>query len=113
MTRFILILILTICVDSKAQSICIDTLTLSKANHYLVEGAKARRKLIDYKQLVKLDSIEISKLDSIQTIQAITIQSTQKQNDALRERENVLKSQVKTYRLISLSLLLVIFATYL
>jgi hypothetical protein len=112
MTRFILTLILVTCVDLKAQSICIDTSTLSNANHYLVEGAKARRKLIEYKKLVLLDSIEISKLDSIQTIQDEAIQCTRKEIDALRERENVLKSRVKTWRMVSLSLLLVIFGLY-
>lgn len=112
MTRYILTLILVTCVDLQAQSICIDTSTLSKANHYLVEGAKARRKVLDYKKLVLLDSIEISKLDSIQTIQDNTIQSTQKEIDALRERQNALKSTIKTWRLVSLSLLLVIFGLY-
>lgn len=113
MTRFILILFLVTCVDSKAQSICIDTSTLSNANHYLVEGAKARRKVLEYKKLILLDSIEISKLDSIQTIQDETIQCTQNEIDALRKRENALKSQVKTWRYISLSLVLVIFGIYL
>jgi len=112
MTRYILTLILVTCVDLQAQSICIDTSTLSNANHYLVEGAKARRKVLDYKKLVLLDSIEISKLDSIQTIQANVIHSTQKQIDALRERENALKSRVKTWRLVSLSLFLLVFGLY-
>jgi len=40
------------------------------------------------------------------------IHSTQKQIDALRERENALKSRVKTWRLVSLSLFLLVFGLY-
>ena len=101
MTRCMLTLFLVLATDLKGQSICIDTLTLSQANHYLVEGAKARRKVIDYKKLVRLDSIEIAQLDSIRTIQARTIRTKQNEIESLRAHEKTLKSQIVVFSVIA------------
>jgi hypothetical protein len=101
MTRCMLILFLVLATDSNAQSICIDTSTLSQANHYLVEGAKARRKVLDYKKLILLDSIEIAQLDSIRTIQSRTIQTKQSEINSLRSHEKTLKSQIALFSLVA------------
>jgi hypothetical protein len=87
--------------DSNAQSICIDTSTLSQANHYLVEGAKARRKVLDYEKLILLDSIEIAQIDSIRTIQSRTIQTQSKQIESLKSHEKTLKSQITLFSLVA------------
>jgi len=97
-----LILFLVLAMDSNAQSICIDTSTLSQANHYLVKGAIARRKVIQYDKLLKLDSIEIAQLDSIRTIQARTIQVTQKEIELLKSHETTLKSTIRLWQSLSL-----------
>lgn len=101
MTRCMLILSLVLVMDLNAQSIYIDTSTLSQANHYLVEGAKARRKVLAYQKLVLLDSIEIAQIDSIRTIQSRTIQSKQIEIDALRTHEKTLKSQVIVFSIVA------------
>lgn len=46
----------------KAQSICIDSLTLKKANIYLIKGAKAREDLALYRKMRSVDSIYIDTL---------------------------------------------------
>lgn len=101
MTRCMLILSLVLATDLKGQSISIDTSTLSSAQHYLVEGAKARRKLIDYKKLVYLDSVEIAQIDSIRTIQARTIQTKQNEIESLRKHENTLKTKLIVFSIVS------------
>lgn len=101
MIRCMLTLFLVLVMDLKGQSISIDTSTLSSAQHYLVEGAKARRKVLVYQKLILLDSIEIAQLDSIRTIQSRTIQSKQIEIDALRTHEKTLKSQVIVFSVIA------------
>ena len=108
MTRCMLTLFLVLATDLKGQSICIDTLTLSQANHYLVEGAKARRKVLEYKKLIILDSIEIAQIDSIRTIQARTIQTKQIEIESLRTHEKTLKSQIVVFSVIAFVLGLII-----
>jgi hypothetical protein len=87
--------------DLNAQLICIDTSTLSQAQHYLVEGAKARRKVLDYRRLVLLDSIEIAQIDSIRTIQSRTIQTQSNEIESLKTHEKTLKSQIVVYSIIA------------
>lgn len=101
MTRCMLILFLVLATDSNAQSICIDTSTLSQANYYLVEGAKARRKVLDYKKLIILDSIEIAQIDSIRTIQSRTIQTKQSEINSLKSHAKTLKSQIVLFSLVA------------
>ena len=101
MIRCMLTLSLVLAMDLDAQSIYIDTSTLSQANHYLVEGAKARRKVLVYQKLILLDSIEIAQIDSIRTIQARSIQSKQIEIDALRTHEKTLKSQVIVFSIVA------------
>ena len=101
MTRCVLILSLVLVMDLRGQSISIDTSTLSNANHYLVEGAKARRKVLAYQKLVVLDSIELAQIDSIRTIQSRTIQSKQIEIDALRTHEKTLKSQMIIFSVVA------------
>ena len=101
MIRCMLILSLVLVTDLKGQSISIDTSTLSSAQHYLVEGAKARRKVIDYKKLVRLDSIEIAELDSIRTIQARTVRTKQNEIESLRTHEKTLKSQIVLFSIVA------------
>jgi hypothetical protein len=96
-----LILSLVLVTDLKGQSISIDSSTLSNAQHYLVEGAKARRKVLDYRKLIQLDSIEIAQLDSIRTIQAKTIQHKQVEIDSLKTHENTLKRSVLIVAIVS------------
>ena len=108
MTRCMLILSLVLVMDLNAQSIYIDTSTLSQANHYLVEGAKARRKVLAYQKLILLDSIEIAQIDSIRTIQARTIQTKQIEIESLRTHEKTLKSQIVVFSVIAFVLGLII-----
>lgn len=108
MTRCMLTLFLVLATGLKGQSICIDTSTLSQANYYLVEGAKARRKVLDYKKLILLDSIEIAQIDSIRTIQARTIQTKQIEIESLRTHEKTLKSQIVVFSVIAFVLGIII-----
>lgn len=108
MIRCMLILFLVLVQDLNAQLIYIDTSTLSSAQHYLVEGAKARRKVLDYRRLVLLDSIEIAQIDSIRTIQARTIQTKQIEIESLRTHEKTLKSQIVVFSVIAFVLGIII-----
>lgn len=75
MIRFLLILFLVIPTDLKTQSVLIDTLIVSQANHYLVKGANARIKLHRLEKLVKADSVIIGYQDSVISKQTKTIDS--------------------------------------
>lgn len=64
-SKFICVILFIAPIFCKAQLICIDSLTLKKANIYLIKGAKAREDLALYRNLRRVDSIYIDTLRSI------------------------------------------------
>ena len=63
--KFICAILFIAPIFCKAQSICIDSLTLKKANIYLIKGAKAREDLALYRNIRRIDSIYIDTLRSV------------------------------------------------
>jgi hypothetical protein len=63
--KFICAILFILPIFCKAQLICIDSLTLKKANIYLIKGAKAREDLALYRSIRRVDSIYIDTLRSV------------------------------------------------
>jgi hypothetical protein len=63
--KFICAILFIAPIFCKAQLICIDSLTLKKANIYLIKGAKAREDLALYRSIRRVDSIYIDTLRSV------------------------------------------------
>jgi len=63
--KFICVILFILPIFCKAQLICIDSLTLKKANIYLIKGAKAREDLALYRSIRRVDSIYIDTLRSV------------------------------------------------
>lgn len=99
-----LILLLATSKGLVGQSICIDTSTLSKVNHYLVEGAKARHKVLLYKEVVRLDSVQISLLDSIIKTQDNTIKTRGEEISSLKAKEKKQKNVKNFWKSISFAM---------
>lgn len=64
-SKFICAILFILPIFCKAQLICIDSLTVKKANIYLIKGAKAREDLALYRSIRRVDSIYIDTLRSV------------------------------------------------
>ena len=88
--KFICLIVFTLPIFCKGQSICIDSLTLKNANIYLIKGAKAREENRILKAKIQNDSNHIVFLDSTISDLEFGICEVEQENKIIKEHRKYL-----------------------
>lgn len=84
--KYICVILFSLPIFCKGQSIYIDSSTLKNVNIYLIKGAKAREENILFRKKIQRDSLHIEFLDSTITDLSFGICEVEQENKVLKER---------------------------
>lgn len=101
------ILILLLLPLTSYGQVLIDTSTIRQANHYLVKGAIARRKVTELKKIVTFDSTIIAEQDSIIVKIRINQYRLQENNKALVTQNKAISRTLVVFKGVSIILLFI------